>query len=69
MVISRRRSFSGLKRNQIPRILVIKHGPFLTKGNQSNGSFELVDPKVICIPQVYHFFSDETERDYIIMGL
>lgn len=48
---------------------MIKHGRFVTKEEALNQqrAFELVDPNIVCIPQVYRFFSDERGRGYIMM--
>lgn len=59
----------GKKVVRISEDLVIKHGRFVTKEEALNQqrAFELVDRNIVCIPQVYRFFSDETGRGYIMM--
>lgn len=58
--------------NRIIRISddkVVKWGPDVTKEEAENQriALELVDPRIVRIPRVYAFFTDERGRGYIVM--
>lgn len=51
--------------------LVVKWGPDITKEEAENQriAYECVDSRIVRIPRVYAFFSDEQGRGYIVMEL
>lgn len=54
---------------KISEEIVIKFGPGVCEDEAKNQqeAYELLDPKIIRVPRVHRFFSDECGRGYIIM--
>jgi Phosphotransferase enzyme family len=61
----------GNKVVQISSKTVIKFGVGVTEAEAVNQSkaYELLDPKVVRIPKVHRYFSDNEDRGYIVMDL
>lgn len=55
---------------QISSQAVIKFGVGVTEAEYVNQSkaYELVDPQIVRIPEVYRYFSDDKGRGYIVMA-
>ncbi|OJJ42083.1 hypothetical protein ASPZODRAFT_35783, partial [Penicilliopsis zonata CBS 506.65] len=50
---------------------VVKWGPDVTQEEAENQriAYELLDSRIVRVPRVYDFFSDEQGRGYIVMEL